>query len=108
METEKLNFLADNQSVASLVSQLQEYFKNSYSHFQVKRSRIVSDLHATSGENEQELIKQLQDVDAALTIFGILSDVMSAADKVLHAKAVMQRLGLDSEIYELHHQVKKD
>jgi hypothetical protein len=108
METEKLNFLADDQSVASLVSQLHEYFTNSYSHFQVKRSRIISNLESSSGEKEQELLKQLQEVDAALTIFGILSDVISAADKVLHAKAVMQQLGLDSEIYDFHHQLKKD
>jgi hypothetical protein len=97
------SFLAENQSVASLVAQLHNYFKNNYSHFKMERSAVLSRLDAAEGEAEQELLKELRKIDTELSLFGSLSDALSIADRLLHARSVMNELGLNSEVYMVHH-----
>lgn len=97
------SFLDEHQSVASLVSQLHEYFKDSQSHYEVERSHLVGTLEAASGEEEQKLLTEIRKLDAEISLFGVLSDALSIADRVLHTRSVMNELGLDSEIYRMHH-----
>lgn len=101
------SFLAENQSVASLVAQLHNYFKNTYSHFKSERSTVVSRLESVTGEEEQELLKELRKIDTELSLFGSLSDALSIADRLLHARSVMTELGLNSEVYLAHHDESK-
>lgn len=97
------SFLDNQQSVASLVSQLHEYFKDSQSHYEVERSQLLGKLDAASGEEEQKLLTEIRKLDAEISLFGVLSDALSIADRVLHTRSVMNELGLDSEIYRMHY-----
>jgi hypothetical protein len=96
-------FLVDHQSVASLVNQLHEYFKNSHAHYEVERSQLISLLHAApDSEREQELQCEILRVDAEISLFGVLSDALSIADRIIHTRSVMNELGLDNPIYRMH------
>lgn len=96
-------FLVDHQSVASLVNQLHEYFKNSHAHYEVERSHLISMLHAAAdSEREQELQREILKVDAEISLFGVLSDSLSIADRIIHTRSVMNELGLDNPIYRMH------
>ncbi|GEM_PF-984640 len=108
MDSDKLNFLDENQSVASLVTQLHDYFKNSHSHCKVKRSQLLGKLDSVSGEQEQTVLGELQRVDEELTHFGVLNDALSIADRVLHSKVVMDALGIESEVYQVHHETDSE
>lgn len=108
MDSDKLSFLDENQSVASLVTQLHDYFKNSHSHCKVKRSQLLSKLDNVSGEQEQAVLGELHRVDEELTHFGVLNDALSIADRVLHSKVVMDALGIESEVYQIHHETDSE
>lgn len=98
------NFLAENQSVVSLVSHLHSYFKNTYSQFEIEQSAAISRVHAASEATEkQRLQEELQQIEVELTLFGALSDALSIADRLLHAKSATSELGLNSEVYTMHH-----
>jgi hypothetical protein len=103
METKDPRFLVDHQSVASLVTQLHEYFKNSHSHYKIERSTLMSQLHAAEGEAEQNLLQEVRKVEAEISLFGVLSDALSIADRVLHTRTVMNELGLDNPVYKMHY-----
>jgi hypothetical protein len=96
------NFLVDHQSVASLVAQLHEYFKDSQSHYEIERSHLVSRLDAASDEEAQKLSVQIRKLDAEISLFGVLRDSLSIADRVLHTRSVMNELGLDNKVYKMH------
>lgn len=102
MEKDKLHFLGDNQSIASVVAQLHEYFKNSYSQYKIKRSHLLSQLDAADGDEEQRLLKELHQVEEEFTVFGILSDSLSVANRVLHSRRVIDEIGKDDEVYKVH------
>ncbi|NJR65495.1 MAG: hypothetical protein HC772_09535 [Leptolyngbyaceae cyanobacterium CRU_2_3] len=102
------SFLVDHQSVASLVGQLHEYFKDSCSHYEIERSRIVSLLHSTTDEQkEQELMSTLRKVDTEISLFAVLSDALAIADRTLHTRITMNELGLDNEVYRMHYDPNK-
>ncbi|XHX80767.1 MAG: hypothetical protein RBJ76_12790 [Stenomitos frigidus ULC029] len=103
METKDPRFLVDHQSVASLVTQLHEYFKNSHSHYEIERSTLLSKLHETEGDVEQTLLQEIRKVEAEISLFGVLSDSLSIADRILHTRTVMNELGLDNPIYRMHY-----
>lgn len=106
------SFLAENQSIVSLVSQLHGYFKNTHSLFETEQGTLVSQLHAVGGNQEperlEELRQELRKIDAELALFGALSDALSVADRLLHAHSVMNELGLNSQIYTLHQDSEHD
>jgi len=108
MNTDKLSFLDENQSVASVVTKLHEYFKNSYSHCKVKRSQCLSQLDAATGEKEQAILQDLEKIDQEMALFGVLNDALSIADRVVHSKTMSSALGLDSEIYQIHHETAEE
>jgi hypothetical protein len=97
-------FLAENQSVASLVSQLHNYFKNTYSQFKTQHSIIVSQFHAATEEEKPQLSQQLLELEAEMSIFGALSDSLSVANRLLHTRSVIKELGVDNSVYIVHHE----
>ncbi|NJN88381.1 MAG: hypothetical protein HC881_21460 [Leptolyngbyaceae cyanobacterium SL_7_1] len=103
MDSKEPGFLAENQSVVSLVDQLQNYFKNSYSHYKIKRSQYISQLEAADEAQAEQLRQELHEIEGEITIFGSLSDALSIASRLLHSKTVVDELGIDSEIYKVHH-----
>ncbi|PSB26949.1 hypothetical protein [Stenomitos frigidus] len=103
METKDPRFLVDHQSVASLVTQLHDYFENSHSHYEIERSTLMSKLHAAEGVVEQELLQEIRKVETEISLFGVLSDSLSIADRILHTRTVMTELGLDNPVYRMHY-----
>ncbi|HEY9700616.1 MAG TPA: hypothetical protein V6D10_25400 [Trichocoleus sp.] len=99
--TDNTDFLESEQSVASMVRQLHEYFKNCYSEYKIRRSNIVNQLEVATEAQEEALMTELKSVDAELTLYGVLSDSLSVADRVLHARSVMTSLGVNNEIYRI-------
>ncbi|GAB4149734.1 MAG: hypothetical protein Fur0046_28470 [Cyanobacteria bacterium J069] len=108
MNTDKLSFLDENQSVASVVTKLHEYFKNSYSRYKVKRSQLLSQLDAATGEQEQALLQAIEKIDQEMALFGVLNDALSIADRVVSSKSMSSAMGLDSEIYQIHHETEAE
>lgn len=105
MDNQNLDFLKDDQSVALLVRQLRDYFKDSYAHCKVERGQILNLMekaaNAANQEEEAKLQARMKKVDQALYIFGVLSDALSIANRVLHASSVVDELGKDGELYQL-------
>ncbi|HIK17115.1 MAG TPA: hypothetical protein IGS53_17755 [Leptolyngbyaceae cyanobacterium M33_DOE_097] len=95
-------FLVDHQSVASLINQLHEYFKDSHAHYEVERSQLMSKLDTVDQERELELHRELRKVEAEISLFSVLSDALSIADRILHTRSVMNELGLDNPLYRMH------
>jgi hypothetical protein len=98
------NFLAENQSVVSLVSQLHHYFSNTYSQFETEHGRIVSQFNAADEAQKQELLQRLRQLEAEMTFFGALSDALSVANRLLHARSLIKDLEEDSAVYTVHHE----
>jgi hypothetical protein len=101
MDNQNLDFLKDDQSIALLVRQLRDYFKDSYAHYKVERGQLLGRMEAASDEEEAILRTKVKKVDQALYIFGVLSDALSIANRVLHASSVVDELGRDGELYQL-------
>jgi len=99
------SFLAENQSIASLVSQLHRYFQDSHSHYQMERSRAIAAIEAApeGSQKQGEFQAKLREIEEEITLLGVLSDALSVADRVLHDLAVERQLGIDSEFYRKHH-----
>jgi hypothetical protein len=97
------NFLADRQSVASVISQLHNYFKNSYSHYKIQQSNLVSQMEAADSETQKKLRQDIEEIQEELVIYGILSDALSIANRMLHTKEVRTELGDDNGVYKIHH-----
>jgi hypothetical protein len=103
MDSKEPSFLAENQSVTSLVAQLHNYFHNSYSRDKVVRSTLISQMEAAESEQVFELQRQLRAIDEELALLGILSDSLSIADRLLHMRSVRRELGPNSGAYKTHH-----
>jgi len=102
------SFLADHQSVASLVGQLHEYFKDACSHYEIERSHIGSMLHANQDEQKaQELMSAMRKIDTEISLFAVVSDALSIADRVLHTRSTLTELGSDNEVYRMHYDSDK-
>lgn len=98
------SFLAENQSVASMISHLHRYFDNTYSHYKTEKSAMISNLHGQLAPDEQQQMQEnLNKLETEIAIFGALSDALSVADRLLHARTVINELGLNSEVYKPHH-----
>lgn len=102
MNSETLNFLDDGQSIASTVSQLHHYFKTTYSRFKIKRSDLVSRLEYADAEQLPIVEAELHELDEALSLFGILADSLSVANRVLHTEVAAKTLGIAAELYQIH------
>jgi hypothetical protein len=99
------NFLAENQSVASLVAHLHHYFVNTHSHYKAEKSMLLSQVHGPSDPmSQQQSQDALNKLEADIAIFGALSDALSVADRLLHARTVINELGLSNEVYTARHQ----
>ncbi len=99
------SFLAENQSVASMISHLHRYFDNTHSHYKTEKSGMISNMHGSLSPDEQKQLQdQLSKLEAEIAIFGALSDALSVADRLLHARTVINEIGLDSDLYKHHHE----
>jgi hypothetical protein len=100
------SFLTHHQSIASLVGQLHEYFKNACSQHEIERSHASSQLHANQEDQQaQELIAALRKMDAKISLFAVVGDALSIANRVLHSPSTVAELGSDNEIYRMHYDV---
>lgn len=97
------NFLADNQSVASVISQLHQYFKDSSAYSKIDRCYLMQLLESIEPEREHEVLKQIQKIDTEIALFGVLEDALSIADRVIHTQVAMTELGLDNNVYKMSH-----
>lgn len=99
------SFLAENQSIATLVSHLHHYFGNTHSHYKAEKSMLLSQMHGSLDPTAQQQVQEtLNKLEAEIAIFGALSDALSVADRLLHARTVINELGLNSEVYTTRHQ----
>ena len=102
MDNPNLDFLKGGQSVALLIRQLRDYFKDSYAHCKVERGQLLNRLETADSDEESSTVSlQLKKVDQALYIFGVLSDTLSIANRVVHSSTVMNELGKDDIMYQL-------
>jgi hypothetical protein len=100
MNTNRLSFLDDGQSIASTVSQLHHYFKQAHSRYTIKQSELINRVH---GEPTTEQLQQdLQQIEEATALFGVLMDSLSVANRILHSTAIAQLIGTESEVYQIH------
>lgn len=63
----------------------------------------MSKLHAADGETEQDLLQEIRKVETEISLFGVLSDSLSIANRILHTRTVMNELGLDNPVYRMHY-----
>ncbi|MDX2229304.1 MAG: hypothetical protein NW220_06685 [Leptolyngbyaceae cyanobacterium bins.349] len=102
MSIDNLNFLDDGQSIASTVSQLHRYFKTTYSRYKIQRSDLVSKLESAESDEALSVKEELRELDQALALFGILTDSLSAANRVLHTETAAKAMGISAELYAVH------
>jgi hypothetical protein len=106
MDSKEPSFLAENQSVDSLVTQLHSYFRNSYSRFKIERNTLVGQIEAASEQEQKLLLVRLAELEKDLTTLGILRDALSIADRLLHTKAAKEDLSTGMYqigAYTVHH-----
>lgn len=53
-------------------------------------------------------MQDLEKIDQEMALFGVLNDALSIADRVVHSKTMSSALGLDSEIYQIHHETAEE
>lgn len=101
MNTDNLNFLDDGESIASTVSQLHHYFKTTHSRYKLKQGSLLNQVHVDAKETAgvQESVQHLEEV---IALFGILTDSLSVANRVLHSEAIAQIIGSDADVYQIH------
>jgi hypothetical protein len=94
-----LSFLAEHQSVASLITQLHQYFKDSSTYCQIDRSTLMGLLETVEPEREQDVLLQIQKLDTELALLEVLQNSLSIADRIIHTKTAITQFGLDSQMY---------
>ena len=102
MSSDNLRFLDDGESIASTISQMHHYFRTTYSHYKIKRGDLVSRLEVAEPNQIVEVQQELQQIEESLALFGILSDSLSVANRVLHTETVAKTLGIDTQLYKTH------
>ncbi|GAB4375324.1 MAG: hypothetical protein Kow00121_20900 [Elainellaceae cyanobacterium] len=95
-----LSFLPNDQSIASLISQLHHYFKDSAAYSKIDRSYLMNLLETAEPEREQDVLKQIQKLDTEIALYDVLENSLSIADRVIHTRAAMLEIGLESEVYK--------
>jgi hypothetical protein len=103
MNSKEPSFLADNNSITSLITQLHNYFHNCYSRDKITRSNLISHMEAADSDQAIELQRQLRALDEELTLLGILSDSLAISDRLLHMRSVRKKLDPTSPVYKVHH-----
>jgi hypothetical protein len=101
MSSNNLSFLDDGQSIASTVSQLHHYFQQTYSRYEIKHGEMVNHLHDGT-KNPKELQEELQQLEEALALVGVLTDSLSVANRVLHSDSIARILGSDTDLFKIH------
>jgi len=102
MSSDNLSFLDDGQSIASTIGRLHHYFKTGYSRHKTKRSDLVSRLEGANADELTKIEAELRELDQALSIFGILADALSIADRALHMESATSSLSITAELYQIH------
>jgi hypothetical protein len=98
---DNLNFLDDGASIASTVSQLHHYFKTTHSRYKVQQGNLLNRVHVDARETA-EVQENLQHLEEVIALFGILTDSLSVANRVLHSEAIAQIIGSDADVYQIH------
>ncbi|MBM0742803.1 hypothetical protein JOY44_14500 [Phormidium sp. CLA17] len=101
MSTDNLNFLDDGESIASTVSQLHHYFKTTHSRYKLKQGNLLNRVHVNAKETAQ-VQEDVQHLEEVIALFGILTDSLSVANRVLHSEAIAQIIGSDADVYKTH------
>lgn len=101
MSNDNLNFLDDGESIASTVSQLHHYFKATHSRYKLKQGNLLNRVHIDAKETAQ-VQEDVQHLEEVIALFGILTDSLSVANRVLHSEAIAQIIGSDADIYKTH------
>lgn len=101
MTTDNLNFLDDGESIASTVSQLHHYFKATHSRYKLKQGNLLNRVHVDAKETAQ-VQADVQHLEEVIALFGILTDSLSVANRVLHSEAIAQIIGADADVYKTH------
>jgi len=101
MSTDNLNFLDDGASIASTVSQLHHYFKTAQSRYKLKQGHLLNRVHVDAKETVQ-VQENVQHLEEVIALFGILTDSLSVANRVLHSEAIAQIIGSDADVYQIH------
>ncbi|MGD1702726.1 hypothetical protein [Dapis sp. BLCC M229] len=91
----------ENYSVAKLVTELHEYFNNSQAHYEVIQGETRKKIGAPDNteEKEQEVTEEMKLLARKISFFGALNDVLSAADRLVHAQGIVSDMGLDEDLY---------
>lgn len=101
MSTDNLNFLDDGASISSTVSQLHHYFKTAHSRYKLKQGNLLNRVHVDPEETAQ-VQENVQHLEEVIALFGILTDSLSVANRVLHSEAIAQIIGSDADVYQIH------
>lgn len=94
----------DNYSPSLLVAKLHTYFRDFLDYYEIEKGRVLSLMEAVEDETQEEDLRQkLQQLNEKAAYMGVLSDSLSAANRLLHAKEVVVNLELENDIYKVFH-----
>jgi hypothetical protein len=62
---------------------------------------MVNHLHDGT-KNPKELQEELQQLEEALALVGVLTDSLSVANRVLHSDSIARILGSDTDLFKIH------
>lgn len=100
MSKKKPQLDIENYSVAKLVTELHEYFKNSQAHYEVIQGEIRKEVEASDhSEKERAVTSEMKLVAKKISFFGALNDILSAADRLVHAQGIVSDIGLAEDMY---------
>jgi hypothetical protein len=94
----------DSYSPSLLVAKLHTYFRDFLDYYEIEKGRLLSSMETVEDERKlKQLREKLQQLSEQAAYMGTLSDSLSAANRLLHAKGVVVDLELDDEIYKIYH-----
>ncbi|NEQ38004.1 MAG: hypothetical protein F6K40_17725 [Okeania sp. SIO3I5] len=100
MSKKKPELDIDNYSVAKLVTELHEYFQNSQAYYEVIQGETRKQIGASDNiEKEREVTEEMKLLAQKISFFGALNDVLSAADRLVHAQGIVSDMGLNEDLY---------
>lgn len=103
MADSKPQIHVNNYSPSLLVAKLHCYFRDFLDYYEIEKGRVLSSMETVEDEQEQEELRQkLQKLSEQIAYMGAVSDSLSAANRLLHAKGVVVKLELDEDIYKIH------
>jgi hypothetical protein len=98
---QSLSFLANNQSIASVISQLHQYFKDAAAYGQIDRCCLMDLLETVDEEQSVKVLNQIQKIDTEIALLKVLGDSLSIADQILHTRLALGESGLSSDVYKI-------